>query len=123
MGAHVDDAAGETLVSHRRHGDQHLPIEEALSRSLMCNLGPRASDPKLARRIAACSALRLFSARLRRLAYGASRLVIPFHIEMLPHCPEFANDARRTASWGAPMHRPCQPSQLKRLQSSYVAFS
>ncbi len=102
MGADIDHAAGESLVAHGRHRDQHLPVEiAALGR--LAPLRPRrfsGADGLRDGHIAAAGRHIGFAAGSRRVAIVLSGGVLgaglarELHVEMLPDCPPFANDAR-----------------------------
>src|SRR5262245_10297745 len=98
MRTDIDHAAGESLVAHARHCDQHLSVEEA-ALGTAARLRPRfrrrgPGDPLVGGR---------FARGVRRIRIGVGRgdttdsshawLTTEFHVEMLPDCRPIANAA------------------------------
>ena len=95
MGANVNHAAGEAVVAHGRHRDQHLPVEIAApwSRRCLC-LGLSARPDRLTLTSAVPCPLRI---GLRSRFVILAGLSTEFHGEMLPHWLPIAND--ETPDW------------------------
>jgi len=91
MRTHIDDAAGEPFVTHRRHCNQHLTVEIAALGAL-ARVGVRG----LVTRSCAfpdCGRGRI-GARCRLVTVvPRASLATKFHGEMLPDCQPIANDA------------------------------
>src|ERR1700680_1782349 len=87
VGAHVDHGAGEPLIPHGRHGDQHLPVEKpGLDALAQC---PRLADRRTARigpRPRSAAALAAVPAAILAAVLLTAReaLATDFHTEMLP---------------------------------------
>src|SRR6266699_7309666 len=95
MGADIDHAAGKSLVSHRRHCDQHLAVEIATLAGFMPKPRSAGFCPSAFRGISWAARHIGFGSGMAPVAVLRSWLATELHAEMLPDWRPFANDEMR----------------------------
>src|SRR4029079_5364982 len=116
MGTDVDDAAGEAVVAHAGHRDQHLSVEKAAFVALSAAFA-------LAAAARASSGLRLvgFAAGCRLAVVILACPATEFHGESLLHCLPIANDRDlQEAACGSLTSLRHNRRKLQRFQCIYV---